>query len=49
MYEISEQDSEFLSLTANEHTYINMLLKHAYQKWYCECIDDFKIYINPNK
>jgi len=32
MHELSEQDSDYLKLTANEHIYINMLLKHAYQK-----------------
>ena len=49
MFEISEQDSDYLKLTANEEVYINMLLKQAYQKWYCQCIDDFKTSITPNK
>ena len=42
MPELSEQDSAYLSPSSNEVVYINMLLKHAYQKWYNDCIDAFK-------
>lgn len=42
MYELSERDFEYLKLSANEQIYINMLLKHAYQRWYNDCVDEFK-------
>ncbi len=46
MYELSEQDSEFLKLTGSQVLYINMLLKHAYQNGSCDAINAFKSVIS---
>lgn len=46
MYELSEQDSDFLGLDAKKHIYMNLLLKQAYQMWYVDSMDECKWLIN---